>query len=273
MLRNNFEVQVLINGNPAKEYSHNGKTYIEGKTGSRYSLKVKNNSCRKILAISSVDGLSVLDGELASQKSGGYIIDPYDSLVIDGWRKSDKEVAQFFFSDPSSSYAERTGKGQNQGVIGTAVFYEKEKVETKVEYKYIPMPYPDPKPPISPNPKWPTYPDYPFFVEDNINYTLTADNTKNMEMRSCAKHDSAEVERCSLSLSSMKQDLGTGWGEDKKSEVTKVSFDKESCVSAQFEIYYNTRKELKKLGIDFGSKPVYVAPQAFPGEYCKPPSR
>lgn len=243
MLQNNFEVQILINGNPVKEYCHNGKTYIEGKAGSRYSLKIKNNSCQRILVIPSVDGLSVLNGELANKKSGGYIIDSYDSLVIDGWRKSDNEVAQFLFSRPENSYAEKTGKGQNQGVIGALIYCEEPRKRKGYEIK------------VSDN----LSVDYPPFRSGDL-----------------VERGGQSLLDCSFSAQSAspaEQGVGTGWGNSKESNVTRVSFSKESFSSAVLEIYYNTKKELKKFGIDFGSKPIYVSPEAFPGEYCKPPSR
>ena len=73
------------------------------------------------------------------------------------------------------------------------------------------------------------------------------------------------------SMKSVAQDLGTGWGDYKKSEVTTVSFDRCEEPDAVLEIYYNTRQQLEALGVDFKKSPVYVTPQAFPGQYCKPP--
>ena len=66
--------------------------------------------------------------------------------------------------------------------------------------------------------------------------------------------------------------LGTGFGEDKYSPITKVDFEREDKVSEVFSIYYNTRENLEALGIEF-RKPVYVAPSAFPKEdgYCERP--
>lgn len=69
------------------------------------------------------------------------------------------------------------------------------------------------------------------------------------------------------------QELGTGFGESKRSEVREVEFDRESNPDAVFELFYNTKEELLKIGIDFDSKPVYITPQAFPGKYCEPPKR
>jgi hypothetical protein len=46
--------------------------------------------------------------------------------VVDGFRTSTTQVAAFRFSAVADSYAERKGKGRNVGVIGVAIFNEKE---------------------------------------------------------------------------------------------------------------------------------------------------
>src|ERR1700733_440331 len=45
---------------------------------------------------------------------------------ITGWRKSDDEVAAFTFTASPNSYAARTGRPVNVGVIGVAVFRERQ---------------------------------------------------------------------------------------------------------------------------------------------------
>ena len=133
MKKSNYEVDIVVNGKPLKEYYHEGKTYIEGKKKTEFSLRIKNNGSAKIVAIPSVDGLSAMNGKIASFNSGGYVINGYDSIIIDGWRKSDKEVARFYFSDPEDSYSQRKGDGNNLGIIGVAVFQEKHDIQKDFE--------------------------------------------------------------------------------------------------------------------------------------------
>jgi hypothetical protein len=54
------------------------------------------------------------------------VFGPGDRYQITGWRKTDAEVAAFTFADSSNSYAERTGRPANVGVIGVAVFRERQ---------------------------------------------------------------------------------------------------------------------------------------------------
>jgi len=52
------------------------------------------------------------------------VLEPWESTEIAGWRKSLDDIAQFVFTDLGDSYAARTGRPRNVGVIGVAVFQE-----------------------------------------------------------------------------------------------------------------------------------------------------
>ncbi|NVB41884.1 hypothetical protein G6O69_28890 [Pseudenhygromyxa sp. WMMC2535] len=98
--------------------------YAVGAPGARYSLAVANDTGSAFELVASVDGLDVIDGAPASFDKRGYVIDPFSSMVIEGWRTSEDAVAAFRFSSLEDSYAERTGEGRNVGVIGAALFRE-----------------------------------------------------------------------------------------------------------------------------------------------------
>ena len=55
----------------------------------------------------------------------GYLIDPWASLQIDGFRRSQSAVAAFRFGAVKDSYAARKGNDRNVGVIGVAFFHER----------------------------------------------------------------------------------------------------------------------------------------------------
>jgi hypothetical protein len=101
-----------------------GDIYAIGETGARYTIGVENHSAYRYEVVASVDGLDVIDGGDADFSKRGYLIDPYTSFIIEGWRTGDDTVAAFRFSDMDSSYAGRTGKSRNIGVIGVAFFHE-----------------------------------------------------------------------------------------------------------------------------------------------------
>ena len=221
--------------------------FVEGRVGSAFCIKIRNNSWQRKLFVPTVDGLSVMDGEVGEFESGGYIVAPYSSVEIKGWRTSDDEVAEFFFSGRQDSYSVRLGKGKvNLGVIGVAVFGE------KVRQQYYAYPSILPQAPTSSD--W----EPQFFASAS---QTCGDNSGSMTNASMILSASAN----------MAQVVGTGFGDRKESHVTSVSFDREASPECVFQIFYNTREELKKLGIDFEKRNCYVSPQAFPGRYCKPP--
>lgn len=112
-------------GQPLQTWRHNGRAYVAGQPGARYGLRVTNNTGGRLLVVMSVDGVNVLTGQTAGHGQRGYVFDPYQSYEVSGWRKSDTEVAAFTFAPLPKSYAARTGRPGDVGVIGLAVFQER----------------------------------------------------------------------------------------------------------------------------------------------------
>jgi hypothetical protein len=106
-------------------YEHGGRQYIVGVPGHEYAVRIRNTTGQRILAVTSVDGVNVVTGDTASPSQPGYVIDPWGSVEIAGWRKSMSRTAAFFFTEHSNSYAARTGRPFDVGVIGVAVFSER----------------------------------------------------------------------------------------------------------------------------------------------------
>ncbi len=104
---------------------HQGEYWVAGSPGARYAIALRNRLGQKILAVTSVDGVNVLDGATAGWDQTGYVLSSLRRYQITGWRKSNSEVAAFTFSTADASYAGRTGRPGNIGVIGVAVFREK----------------------------------------------------------------------------------------------------------------------------------------------------
>ena len=107
-------------------YYYRGETWVAGRPGARYAVAVRNKLGERVLAVTSVDGVNVLSGETAAWDQTGYVFGSYLQYQITGWRKSSSEVAAFEFSAAGDSYAGRTGRPENVGVIGVALFREKQ---------------------------------------------------------------------------------------------------------------------------------------------------
>ena len=107
-------------------YYHRGEYWVAGRPGARYAISVRNKLVERVLAVTSVDGVNVLSGETASFDQTGYVFGSLLQYQITGWRKTNSEVAAFEFSAAGDSYAGRTGRPQHVGVIGVALFREKQ---------------------------------------------------------------------------------------------------------------------------------------------------
>ncbi len=137
--RGEFSFQIESNGRVLSTFNHRGHTYVEGQRGDTYAIRVLNHTARRVEAVVTVDGRNVISGKIGDfRKQRGYVIQAYDSVMIDGFRRSMEQVAAFRFTDVGDSYAARMGDATDVGVIGVAVFKEK--------YR---KPVPRPRPPIA----------------------------------------------------------------------------------------------------------------------------
>jgi hypothetical protein len=104
---------------------HRGEYWVAGLPGAKYAIQIRNSRGPRVLAVTSVDGLNVLSGETADFSQSGYVFESGQRYGIEGWRKSDAEIAAFVFTASGDSYAERVGKPRDMGVIGVALFRER----------------------------------------------------------------------------------------------------------------------------------------------------
>jgi len=106
-------------------YRSHGDYWVAGRPGARYSIMIQNRRGERVLAVTAVDGINVISGETGAWGQSGYVFSPGESYEISGWRKSNAEIAAFNFTAAANSYAERTGRPANVGVIGVALFLER----------------------------------------------------------------------------------------------------------------------------------------------------
>lgn len=112
-------------GQELRTWRHHGRLFVAGEPGARYGLRVTNHTDGRVLLVMSVDGVNVVTGETANYGQNGYVLGAHDSYDVTGWRKSHAEVAAFAFAPLPQSYAARTGRPGDVGVIGMAVFRER----------------------------------------------------------------------------------------------------------------------------------------------------
>ena len=117
-------------------YRHRGEYWVAGRPGTRYAIRARNAMGERVMAVMSVDGINIVTGETAGVLQNGYVFSGGERSDITGWRKSDSQIAAFEFTSIGNSYASRTGRPDDVGVIGVAMFRER-------------LPEPPPAPPIA----------------------------------------------------------------------------------------------------------------------------
>lgn len=112
-------------GAPLPTFAAGGRSYVMGHDGARYAIRLENQTGARFEAVVTVDGLDVIDGQPGSFDKRGYLIAPWATVEIDGFRRSEEQVAAFRFGKVRDSYAAKRGNDRNVGVIGVAVFQER----------------------------------------------------------------------------------------------------------------------------------------------------
>ncbi|MCA1635449.1 MAG: hypothetical protein LC802_17605 [Acidobacteria bacterium] len=130
-----FEVDVLVEGRPLDEYPARGRRYVEATEGSEYELLVRNPLPVRVAVALSVDGLNTIDARRSSSwDSSKWLIEPYQTIRINGWQTSSSRARRFYFTTERDSYASKLGRKSDLGVI-TAVFYRE---NTSRPYPVVP---------------------------------------------------------------------------------------------------------------------------------------
>ena len=121
------DIQIIDrdSGSVLPAYRCRGEYWVAGRPGARYSIMIQSHRGQRLLAVTAVDGINVISGETGAWGQSGYVLGAGEGYEIAGWRKSDAEIAAFNFTASGGSYAARTGRPANIGVIGVALFLER----------------------------------------------------------------------------------------------------------------------------------------------------
>lgn len=281
-----YELDVLVNGKSVVKYPHKDLVFIEGREGTEYTVRMRNNSYEKVVAVVSVDGLSVMDGEEASFDSIGYVIDPYSTVDVPGWRLDNENVARFKFGARGATYADQKGKPENVGVIGCAVFRLKsyEIVVPRQQYVKGPIKWPGPytkKAPytivIGDSTYEPGDVTYDTCNVSGVTRTATTETSGNSCSNSCSNNSYKVTYSSNSSAMDYKtestQYLGTEFGSKQQHVVQEIVAERQPSPDAVIEIHYDSREGLEQRGINLGKSLPKIA-RAFKdskGVGCTPP--
>lgn len=216
-------------GQPLPVVRHQGEWWVAGRPGARYAIQLRNASGERVMGVMSVDGVNVITGDTAGWDQSGYVLSRWQNARITGWRKSDAEVAAFHFTALAQSYAARTGRPDDIGVIGVAVFREKAQ--------------PLPVPPIAP-PRIPAPYSGESAARDDSAASADAAGAPAASARSRAEA------MASAQAPAPEARLGTGHGEREVSPVGTTRFERRGSRPDEIiTLRYDSRENLVAAGI------------------------
>jgi len=244
-----------------------------------------NRTGSRVLVVLSVDGINAITGETAGIAQSGYVLAPYASAEITGWRKSAAEAAAFYFTSIADSYAARTDRPDNVGVIGAAVF--RERVWRRPEPRnYAPPPAPfdsrdglgddgraareraqgfGSAAPAAPEPRadaGAAVRSEPSQPQAQTRDAARLAQQQPRDAASLAPLPAGEA-RSAAPLAKTEPKLGTGHGEREYAPVSQVAFERASSQPAEVvKVRYDSWNNLVAMGV-LGS-PRDWTPDAFP---------
>lgn len=119
------ELEILVDGRPLDEYYAKGRAYIEAVQGAEYEVQLRNPFPYRVAVALSVDGLNSIDARRTSAWSASkWVIEPYQTMQVDGWQMSSTRARKFYFTTERDSYAAKLGQASNLGVISAVFFRE-----------------------------------------------------------------------------------------------------------------------------------------------------
>nr|HET7857812.1 hypothetical protein [Caldimonas sp.] len=235
-------------GETLTTWRHRGSAWVAGRPGDRYAVRLTNRSGGRVLVVLSVDGVNAVSGENAAVGQTGYVLAPYQTADITGWRKSYAEAAAFYFTALPDSYAARTGRPDNVGVIGAAVFRERV-----------------PEPPLG---SW-FSPAPPLAKEGAAGGRMEAE--RQAPAAAAANDAAAPAEKSTARRSQPEmaqrddRKLGTGHGEREYSPTTQTQFERASSSPAEIvQVRYDSVQNLIAAGVIPRPRPIPRQPDAFP---------
>jgi len=236
-----------ITGETLPMYWHDGRWWVPGKPGNRYAVTLTNRSGGRTLTVISVDGVNAISGETAAHDQTGYVLNPGQHAQITGWRKNLARVAAFEFTALPNSYAARTGRPDNVGVIGVALFRKKAEPEAFIQRDRL---------------------------SDSRQEAPGAAGGAGAAAESstprAAAADSMSRPAPAPQAAEKSTSLGTGHGRNEASRVIYTSFERATLHPGEvIAIHYDSYSNLVAMGVI--RTPQIARPTPFPGQFVPDP--
>ncbi len=209
-----FQIDVLVDGEPAPEYFHNATTYIEAIKGKEYAVRLVNLSNTRVAVALSVDGLNTIDARhTESNAASKWVLGPYERITIRGWQVNSRQSRRFFFTTEEKSYGNFLGQTRNLGIISAVFFRERA-----------------------------------HNIEAPSGGTLSSESQRD---NSKAQSRRSEQESSGMASAQPPKDdyAATGIGRRVQNQVQRIQMDLEPTPAARLNVRYEFRTALTKLGV------------------------
>jgi hypothetical protein len=218
------EVEVLVGGSPLEVLYGRGRRYVEAQEGAEYEVLLRNPLPVRVAVALSVDGLNSIDARRsASWEASKWVVEPYQTIRINGWQMSSRRARRFYFTTERDSYASKLGRAADLGVI-TAVFYRESN----------PRPYTVAPPP---------------YDEDRVEPRSRSEAPR--EGEESRQADKAKGGRGAVAATPRRDDeyAATGIGRSVENDVEWIQMRLERTPAAEVTVRYEYRDALVKLGV------------------------
>jgi hypothetical protein len=240
-------------GTEMPTHYYRGEYWVAGTPGARYGIWIRNHLGERVLAVTAVDGVNVISGDSASWSQTGYVFDSYVGYEIDGWRKSDAEVAVFQFAAASGSYATLTGRPANVGVVGVALFRER------------------PAPPVIARRDLEEWSRPAPLASSSLDRSRPSATPLPSSQASAGAADGNAMKSKAASMARatsppMAEKLGTAHGQREESHVVQTDFERlQESPNEIIRIRYDSLPNLIAMGVIRPARPPSSSPDPFPG--------
>ena len=209
--KNVLSLEILVNGKPLREIGARNTTYVEAVRHAEYSLRLTNRTGSRMAVALAVDGLNTIDAESGSaHKASKWVLDPWQTITIEGWQIGPDAARKFFFTSEDKSYGAWLGKISNLGIVEAVAYRE-----------YIPPP-----------------------PRESV---LRGDRDASARMRS---QESAAPQSAGKAAPAPPDDYAaTGIGRKIDNRVTRVHLKLEANPAASLRLRYEYRQQLVSLGV------------------------
>jgi hypothetical protein len=225
-------------GSVLPTHRHDGKLYIAGVPGHRYSVRLNNRTGARVLTILSVDGVNAITGQTANPNQSGYVLDAYQSTEVEGWRKNMSEIAQFNFTALDNVFREKPPVWRERD---DKISMREAESQSRAADSAAAAP-----PPSAP-------------ATGGAAQAAKSANAPAGEARSAADTMAQRP------IPKPEESLGTGHGARESSYASYTNFERASSSPDEVDsLWYDSYKNLVARGVIPTPRPIAVEPQPFP---------